>query len=183
MYTEEESMCIEFTRDNPQPWREGTEKSSFNYLLLDPRVSDNLPWRAQKLPSDEAFAIFVSAIFYVGKGKRSRPYAHLHEALHKTKSNRKLQNIRDIWDSGLGVVSLHCFQSVIPVEAYTREACMVEALGISRLTNQKKGDFYGRARRWSVKKKRNMGIFLLKRALQIFINEGERQIRPEDLRK
>ena len=39
----------------------------------------------------------------------------------------------DIWSDELGVVSLHCFQSVIPVEAYTREACMVDAIGESPL--------------------------------------------------
>ena len=43
--------------------------------------------------------------------------------------NAKIQQIRDIWAAGLGVVSLHIFQSVIPVEAYTREACMIDALG------------------------------------------------------
>lgn len=42
----------------------------------------------------------------------------------------KVQQILDIWKEGLGVVSLHCFQSVIPVEAYTREACMVDAMGM-----------------------------------------------------
>lgn len=41
----------------------------------------------------------------------------------------KVQHILDIWNDGQGVVSLHCFQSVIPVEAYTREACMVDAIG------------------------------------------------------
>ena len=41
----------------------------------------------------------------------------------------KVSKIVEIWSAGLGVVSLHCFQSVIPVEAYTREACMVDALG------------------------------------------------------
>ena len=40
-----------------------------------------------------------------------------------------MSKIVEIWSAGLGVVSLHCFQSVIPVEAYTREACMVDALG------------------------------------------------------
>ena len=40
-----------------------------------------------------------------------------------------MNKIVEIWSAGLGVVSLHCFQSVIPVEAYTREACMVDALG------------------------------------------------------
>jgi homospermidine synthase len=43
--------------------------------------------------------------------------------------NSKVQHILDIWNDGQGVVSLHCFQSVIPVEAYTGKACMVEAIG------------------------------------------------------
>ena len=42
----------------------------------------------------------------------------------------KVQQIIDIWNSGLGVVSLHVFQNVIPVEAFVREACMIEALGM-----------------------------------------------------
>jgi hypothetical protein len=42
-----------------------------------------------------------------------------------------VQKILDIWSSSVGVVSLHCFQNVIPVEAYTREACMVDAVGMS----------------------------------------------------
>lgn len=41
----------------------------------------------------------------------------------------KVQHILQVWGAGQGVVSLHCFQNVIPVEAYTREACMVEAIG------------------------------------------------------
>lgn len=45
------------------------------------------------------------------------------------KAGKKVQHIIDIWKDGFGVVSLHCFQSVIPVEAYTREACMVDAIG------------------------------------------------------
>ena len=38
----------------------------------------------------ETFKTFVSAIFYVGKGKRSRPYAHFEEALdHQKKTKAK----------------------------------------------------------------------------------------------
>ena len=29
----------------------------------------------------EAFKSFVASIFYVGKGKRARPYAHFYEAI------------------------------------------------------------------------------------------------------
>ncbi len=51
-------------------WREGHQKSAFNYILIDPRVTQNLPARArsQNLNPNEIFRIFVQAIFYIGKG-------------------------------------------------------------------------------------------------------------------
>ena len=58
----------------------------------------------------------------------------------------------------------------------------VSFLGLFRLTNVKKGDYYGIAATWSAKKKRQMGAYLLKKAFNIFINEGEHQIRPLDLK-
>ena len=36
--------------------------------------------------------------------------------------------VLDIWEQGYGVTTLHLFHSIIPVEAYTREACMIEAM-------------------------------------------------------
>jgi hypothetical protein len=33
------------------------------------------------IDSQEVFRIFVASIFYIGKGTRSRPYAHLYDAL------------------------------------------------------------------------------------------------------
>ena len=41
----------------------------------------------------------------------------------------KVQRIIDVWEAGQGVISLHVFQNVIPVEAYTREACIIDAFG------------------------------------------------------
>jgi hypothetical protein len=43
--------------------------------------------------------------------------------------SRKVSQILDIWRAGLGVISLHIFQNVIACEAYTREACMIDAIG------------------------------------------------------
>ncbi len=78
----EESMVKPFTSPDPnRQWREGTKKNSFNYLLLDPRVTKNLPQLVRMVGNKAAFKIFVSAIFYVGKGKKSRAYAHFKEAL------------------------------------------------------------------------------------------------------
>lgn len=48
--TLEEGMVVDFV--NPLPgknWREGTQKAYFNYLLLDPRVTQNLPVRARSM--------------------------------------------------------------------------------------------------------------------------------------
>lgn len=45
----------------------------------------------------ECFQTFISSIFYVGKGKRSRPYSHLYEALEyfKGEKSSKVQYSRE----------------------------------------------------------------------------------------
>ncbi|XP_061540495.1 uncharacterized protein LOC133406699 isoform X1 [Phycodurus eques] len=176
---DEQALCQQFDQpDQNRKWREGIIKSSFNYLLLDPRVTNNLPFRSHSMTPQECFQTFVNAIFYVGKGKRSRPYSHLYEALEFYKGDKtskklcpKVQQILQVWNAEQGVISLHCFQNVIPVEAYTREACMVEAIGLKMLTNLKRGDFYGVVSNWQLKKKRELGVHLLYRAMQIFLAE------------
>ncbi|ROL52979.1 Ankyrin repeat and LEM domain-containing protein 1 [Anabarilius grahami] len=187
---DELALCEQFDKpDQNKRWREGFIKSSFNYLLLDPRVTKNLPYRSQSMIPKECFQTFINAVFYVGKGKRSRPYSHLYEALEYFKGDKtskklcsKVQHILQVWNAGHGVISLHCFQNVIAVEAYTREACMVDAIGLKMLTNQKRGDYYGVVSTWSVRRKRELGVHLLYRAMQIFLAEGERQLRPADIR-
>ena len=91
------------------------------------------------------------------------------------------QHIVDIWRDDLGVVCLHVFQNIIPVEAYTREAAMIEAIGLSNLKNLKSGEYYGVASTWAKKDKIQLGVYLLHKAMLIFLNEGERQIRPFDI--
>lgn len=186
----EDTLCTEF--DSPDPrkrWREGLNKSSFTYLLLDPRVTNNLPHRAETLPFEEVWKIFLSSVFYVGKGKRSRPYAHLYDAVRYWNDDapqvkcpsKKIERILDIWGSGSGVICLHVFLNTIPAEAYTREAAMIGALDINNLSNVRTGDFYGKCATWNQKQKRKLGVYLLYKALQIFLNEGERQLNPADI--
>ncbi|NXN90893.1 ANKL1 protein, partial [Rhinopomastus cyanomelas] len=184
---EELELAQQFDRpDRLRCWREGSAKSSFNYLLLDPRITQNLPLRSQRLSLTESFSTFVDAIFYVGKGTGTRPWCHLTEALsqHRAGTRRgsaKVRHILDIWCSGHGVLSLHCFQNAMPAEAYTRESCLVEALGLPTITNQRKGICYGVAAKWPVERRRRFGVHLLHRALSIFLAEGERQLHPGDL--
>lgn len=209
-------MCEPF--ENPDPkrrWREGVAKLSFNYLLLDPRLSLNLP--ASVTAYDlKSWRQFISSVFYIGKGKRSRPYAHLYQAVHLWKKGGQLTNlspkvgfslsfqimsvvtsvtevflpphfmfqmqrILDIWKEGHGVVCLHVFQNIIPVEAFTREAAMIDAIGMSNLVNLKSGEYYGPASIWRARQKKQLGIYLLYRAMRIFLCEGERQLRPGDI--
>lgn len=93
----------------------------------------------------------------------------------------QIQRIVEIWKEGLGVVCLQVFQNIMPVEALTREAAMIDALGLSSLKNARLGEYYGIVSTWPLKEKRNLGIFLLHKALLIFLNEGERQIKPYDI--
>ena len=51
----EDSMCRPF--HNPDPnrnWREGVSKTSMNYLLLDPRITRNLPNRVKTIGNCES---------------------------------------------------------------------------------------------------------------------------------
>ncbi|CAH0551473.1 unnamed protein product [Brassicogethes aeneus] len=186
----EESVSKQFSCPDPsRKWREGVNKTSFTYLLLDSRITNNLPCRAELMQPKEIWETFLSAIFYVGKGKKSRPYSHLYEAVSlwnkkefKT-TDKKLQNIIDIWKNNTGVICLQVFHNVIPVEAYTREASMILALKLENVKNLKYGDFYGIAATWSQKQKKMFGMHLLYKAMMIFLNEGERQLYPNDIDK
>ncbi|CAD0203047.1 unnamed protein product [Chrysodeixis includens] len=187
LYMELERKARENFTDSNKKWREGTAKTSFTYLLLDPRMTDNLPVKAGKQDKHISWTTFVNSIFYVGKGKRSRPYSHLYQALtlwkkdFKTSKDKKVQHILDIWSDKVGVVCLHIFQNVIPAEAYTYEAAMIDALGLTSLKNLKVGNYYGVVASWPLKERRMLGQYLLYKAMLIFLSEGERQLRPDDL--
>ncbi|XP_030240139.1 uncharacterized protein LOC115562553 [Drosophila navojoa] len=200
--------------------REGHLKQSFIYMLIDPRISRNLPGERAFVDPLSIWSRFLDAIFYVGKGKCSRPYAHLYDAMRQhtrlhlqqhqqppengkkrptgrgllmpelfksppagnaKAGSKKLQRILDIWQHGSGVVCLHVFHNIMPTDAYTREAAIIDALGLVHLTNLKRGDYYGPAQIWTMKQKKQLGIALLYKALHIYLAEGESQLSPSDL--
>ncbi|XP_063241826.1 ankyrin repeat and LEM domain-containing protein 1-like isoform X2 [Bacillus rossius redtenbacheri] len=183
----EQAVSQQFSSpDRTCRWRKGVLKTSFTYLLLDPRVSRNLPRRGETLSRQEQWSAFLSAVFYVGKGTRARPYAHLYEAVAAWKKprphvNSKVRLILDVWRQDLGVVCLHIFQTVIPAEAFTREAAMIDAIGLRNLRNCKRGEYYGVASTWTKTQQQQLGSYLLYRALQMFLIEGERQVRPDEI--
>lgn len=205
-------------------------KTSFIYLLIDPRLSDNLPLQYKDMLMKDVWAQFLSSIFYVGKGKRSRPYCHLYDAIklfsmennqiaerlenrknqivekriiyskavnklelmsgkkcpaklnkNKLQESEKLKKIVDIWKAQQGVVCLHVFNNIMPCEAFSREAAIIDAIGVENLTNLKRGDYYGVSRSFSSRQKKQMGIGLLHRACCVYLAEGESQLLPYDL--
>ncbi|XP_049876839.1 ankyrin repeat and LEM domain-containing protein 1-like [Pectinophora gossypiella] len=186
-YMELETKAREDFANPNRKWREGTAKTSFTYLLLDPRLTGNLPAKAGTQGHHISWVTFVNSIFYVGKGKRSRPYSHLYQALTLWKrdftqsKDKKVQHILDIWSDKVGVVCLHIFQNVIPAEAYTYEASMIDVLGLQNLKNLKSGNYYGSVASWPHKDRRMLGLYLLYKAMLIFLSEGERQLRPDDI--
>ncbi len=56
------------------------------------------------------------------------------------------------------------------------------ASGLQNLTNVKPGDYYGSAAGWDSKTRLRFGAMLLYRAFHIFLQEGETQLRVEDVR-
>lgn len=211
-------------------FREGNLKTSFIYLLIDPRLSTYDEYKS--MSKKDVWAKFVSSIFYVGKGKRARPYSHLYDAIklfsmensqlaerlenrnnqiiekrviysnaamknevlaedrminmnkpsqNQLKDSKKLNRIVEIWKAQRGVVCLHVFNNIIPCEAYSREAAIIEAIGVENLTNLKKGDYYGVTKNYSMRQKRQLGVGLLHRAMNIYLAEGESQLMPFDL--
>jgi len=166
--------------------RETACKTSFNYLLLDPECTKNLPMKVFLYSDQTLWRNFIASLFYIGKGTRSRPFHHLYEAAKECKPKKsisaKIAKIHSIWSVGLGVVVVQMFHNTIAVEAFTREAAMIDAVGCDNLTNVKGGDYYGVAATWSQDRKLKLGTYLLYKAFKIFLQEGERQIRPVDLR-
>jgi hypothetical protein len=86
----------------------------------------------------------------------------------------------DIWKENYGVICLHTFHNIMAAEAFTREAAIIDSLSIDNLTNVKKGEYYGASTCFTMRQKRQMGIALLHRALNIYLAEGESQMKPTD---
>lgn len=71
--------------------------SSFTYLLLDPRITNNLPARADEMNNPiEIWQTFIKSIFYIGKGTKSRPNDHMNEAFQSWVANGNKDKSRKV---------------------------------------------------------------------------------------
>lgn len=200
---EKEFLRLSGTRDYHGP------KQFFNYVLIDPRISKNLPEQALEASDSDTsrmspgatfdpkqamrnvnrkfnprlFSKFIESIFYIGKGQKRRDLMHLYDALADRSSitKKKIDRIRSIWDEGYGVVSLHIFHNITDKEALTREALMIEALGLNNLTNLMHGTLQFKLG-WNEHKRKLLGSLLVHRAYTQLLNEGERQLKRDDLK-
>ncbi|XP_050529659.1 uncharacterized protein LOC126899136 isoform X2 [Daktulosphaira vitifoliae] len=164
--------------------------SSFTYLLLDPRVTENLPNRVDSFENSiDVLIIFIRSIFYIGKGTNARPNDHMREAFNEwvgVGSNNKVPNpkiefILNLWRENKGVVCVQAFHHLTSKEAHIREAAMIDAIGLNRLTNEKRGTYYNKIIKWKGSDKCKLGCYLLYRAMLLLLADGERQLRPVDL--
>ncbi|KAL7072418.1 hypothetical protein ACQ4LE_008963 [Meloidogyne hapla] len=174
--SEELLLRNHFTQSTPKQ-----EVSFFCYLLIDPsRLTQ---------PENLSFRRFLSSIFYVGKGKRSRPLQHLVDAskcrnfarTRPTQRTEKLKRILRLWDRGEGVISMNLFHNIHSAEAFIREGAMIEAIGMSNLTNIVRGTFPEIASNWSRQQITEFGFLLLHKAFVIFLNERCRPIFEADI--
>ncbi|XP_044731103.1 uncharacterized protein LOC123294090 [Chrysoperla carnea] len=185
----EKKLIDEYINIPARELRGGSTKSFYTYLLLDPRITLNLPFRASTMDQTDRWKTFITSIFYVGKGKGDRMYAHLFEASkawNTQESNKKLsgkiQQIKDIWKAQKGVICLRIFENILSEEAYTREAVMIQAIGVNNLQNLQAGEYHGSVKKWDIKDKCLLGVYLLYKAMQKFLNEGEHQLRHADVK-
>lgn len=110
-----------------------------------------------------------------------RLYANGEPSKKEMNESSKLRRIIDIWKDEKGVVCLHVFHNTLPAEALTREAAIIDAFGLDHLTNLKRGDYYGSSESWTMRMRKELGVILLFKAFQIFLAEGETQLRPNDI--
>ncbi|XP_017125555.1 ankyrin repeat and LEM domain-containing protein 1 isoform X1 [Drosophila elegans] len=159
----------------------------FNYLLLDPRVTNKLRERAGNLHKMDVWYTFLRAIFYVGKGKATRPYVHLKKAqksLDEVNSialvkDPKLALIVSIWRAKHGVLLMQAFHSISSEDAQTREASIIDALSMNHLTNRRLGVYCGPARSsLSSRERKYLGIALLHKLLGKFLATEECELYP-----
>lgn len=128
--------------------------------------------------------LFKTPNYFITSKKSDSRFARYLSSTLSTKQiaeSKKLEKIINIWESGHGVVCLHVFHNIIPVEALTREASIIDCIGLNHLTNMKRGDYYGAPLTWPQKSRKNLGVGLLYKAMLIHLAEGESQIMPGDL--
>ncbi|KAF1763273.1 hypothetical protein GCK72_011539 [Caenorhabditis remanei] len=132
-------------------------------MLLDPRIlGTNI--------ETVTFEKFVKSVFYVGKGTGGRPLDHFRDARKELEKppneqdlSEKYRRIGDIWKAGFGIPKHEIYHGASDHEAFVREACMIETIQVTNLTNKMKDGFHGFTKKWTLTTKTEYGTWLLDR--------------------
>ncbi|XP_065349294.1 uncharacterized protein LOC135945483 isoform X2 [Cloeon dipterum] len=169
----------------------GNSKDCYTYLLLDPRVINEIKW--EDATPGKKWSTFIRSIFYVGKGQNLRPYDHLQDAyklLTTAKyvesriknAGKKIQRILQIWSEGEGVIIFKAFQLMISAEAHTREAVIINTLGLPSLCNKNHGTYYNeKVRDLDRDRKSSFGKYLLLQAMKEYNHSDKIKIFPVNM--
>ena len=123
----------------------------FNYMLIDGRIFRKfvkIVGEKNGELDEMILLLFLSGCFYLGKGQADRPFKHLKEALNHETKNEKVNYIRKLWGMGEGVVILTFLHGSSSKVASTREALMMDYIGLDTLTNVRQGTFYAGVGSW-----------------------------------
>ena len=140
----------------------------YNYMLFDSqsffRVFYMMKGSRNGITDDEMHA-FLSGCFYLGKGQADRPNMHLQEAYDGCIFNEKLETINEIWNRGGGVLIFKFFHNASSFVASTREAILIDLIGLHNLTNVRRGSYYGGVEIWGKKVLINLGKYYMLRMM------------------
>ena len=161
------------------------EKICYNYLLIKKSALGNLRELGRRVLNKEldifpVFLIFLLAIVYIGKGSTRRDLDHIREAIrilcwnpHRTvEKGSKLGVIMDEIIYREGIIIVSGFHDSSHYLAHSREAAMIDFFGVDRLTNEKRGTYYGESKDWSHIKQKNFGLLALFSIFRNFLNDG-----------
>lgn len=81
----------------------------------------------------------------------------------------------------MGIVCVQAFHNLTQKEANVREAAMIDAIGLKKLTNEKHGTYYYNSKKLTTSERCKLGSYLLYRTMGVFLANGERQLQPIDL--
>ncbi len=115
----------------------------------------------------------------------------------------KVKRIIEIWAVGGGVLSLHVFPHTTAQEALTREAAMIDAIGtdlgpvcrsvrsplspfllctgLPLLSNLVVSSYYGEVSSWNSGRRRQLGVYLLHKAMKVYLADPPQGILQNDL--
>ena len=107
----------------------------------------------RKKTDDPLFFVYTltetcrNQIFYVGKGKKKRPFAHAAEA--RTDCGcKKCHQIRAAWDAGYDVRVDYVYQTRIERDALLHEKQLIADIGLHRLCNLRPGQISTKVETW-----------------------------------